>query len=127
MSALDSASTPNGVEVPDFDRPVISVWSSYGHTFMGGDTVEGTHGRESYVSCLTCGGEFVERNLGDGRGEYVTYGIDETPIECSLVRGVVHGIERVCEADNGRACHANETTGVCVHTEHDCNCVMCHV
>jgi hypothetical protein len=105
-----------GVSV-DFAKPITSVWSSYGHVFHGTDN-------PTYESCMTCGAEYVLRNLGDGEGEYLTNG-GEPPTYCTGDISMAHGYERICEVDNGRPCETNAETGVCKHTNHECNCVQC--
>jgi hypothetical protein len=108
----------------DYTRPVISVWSSYGHTFMGMGEYADDANRDAYVSCLTCGAQFIERNLGDGNGAYETSNGD-APTQCSGRTDLSHGSEAVCEVDNGRACQANTETGDCTHVDFPCNCVQC--
>ena len=110
----------------DFDRPIVSVWSSYGHRFMGTGECPDEDGRDSYESCLTCGAEYVLKNLGDGNGEYITNGGDQ-PNHCTYDTGMVHGIERVCQGGNGSGCDKSKESddGTCEHTRHNCNCVQC--
>lgn len=89
---------------------VVSVWSAYGHRFMGTD--EPTH-----ESCLTCGAMYQLLALADEptSGEYMTAAGDE-PQQCTHDTSMVHGYpgERVCTCDDG-----------CEHCQHDCNCVSC--
>ena len=75
--------------------PVVSVWSAYGHRFIGTDAPE-------HESCLTCGAMYVLVNLGGGRGEYTaTNGAEPMP----------------CTGDTSMA-HGYETSSIC-------NCVCC--
>jgi hypothetical protein len=108
----------------DYDRAVTSVWSAYGHRFMSTGEQADDAGLQTYEDCLTCGAQFILRNLGDGQGEYITNGGDQ-PIECSGRTDIVHGYERVCQADYGRGCQESEEGGDCEHTDHECNCVQC--
>lgn len=112
-------------ETVDFDMPVSCVWSSYGHRFYGTGESASDSDRDSYERCLTCGGEYVLRNLGDGNGEYVN-GAGDEPAECSGRTDLVHGYERVCQADGGPGCEASRETGTCTHTDHECDCYQCH-
>jgi hypothetical protein len=75
---------------------VTSVWSAYGHTFIGAD--------DNYVSCLTCGAMYQLMALAHNpsRGEYMTSAGDE-PMQCTGDTSMEHGYE--------------------VDTE--CNCVQC--
>lgn len=93
---------------------VSSVWTAYGHRFMGTD--EPTH-----ESCLTCGAMYQLLALADDptRGEYMAANGDE-PMECSGDTGMAHGYpgERYCHEHQG----ADEP---CEHVSHDCNCLSC--
>lgn len=98
---------------------ITSVRSGYGHRFMGTD-------KEMEESCLTCGAvyhlvltpdETYDADYQASNGDY--------PNHCSHRTDLVHGVERVCQAANGRGCEASQESGVCEHTDHECNCVSC--
>jgi hypothetical protein len=120
----DGGMTAVEVEEIDFDQPVSCVWSAYGHTFTGTGNSASEDSRSEYESCLTCGAEYVLRNLGGGNGEYLTNNGNE-PQECSGRTDLQHGYERHCEADNGRGCADSIESGRCTHTDFDCNCCLC--
>jgi hypothetical protein len=93
---------------------VSSVWSTYGHRFMGTD--EPTH-----ESCLTCGAMYQLLADADdpSRGEYMTVG-GGPPAECTGDTGMAHGYpgERFCHEHQ----HDDEP---CAHVTHDCPCLFC--
>lgn len=76
---------------------VTSVWSAYGHRFMGDDG-EGTE------SCLTCGAMYQLLALADDptRGEYLASDGSE-PMACTGNTSMDHGYE-VDSACNCIAC-----------------------
>lgn len=95
---------------------IVSVWSSYGHRFMGTNSPE-------YESCMTCGAMFELRKTPDGPsdGEYVAADGSE-PIQCTGDTGSVHGYmgEKYCMEcthDDGPCEHERATD--------DCNCLFC--
>lgn len=75
---------------------VTSVWSAYGHRFIGDG--------EGSESCLTCGAMYTLMALADDptRGEYLTASGGE-PMQCTGDTSMEHGYE--------------------VDTE--CNCIQC--
>jgi hypothetical protein len=83
---------------------VVSVWSAYGHRFIGTD--EPTH-----ESCLTCGAMYQLLALADDptRGEYMAANGD-APMECSGDTSMTHGYPG--ERHDG-------------NVDHSCNCLLC--
>jgi hypothetical protein len=78
---------------------VTSVWSQYGHRFMGdGEGIE---------SCLTCGAVYDFMALADDptRGEYLP-----TPHQCTGDTNMVHGYPGEREAG----------------LNYGCNCLLCN-
>lgn len=106
---------------------ITSVWSSFGHVFMGDgeyDTADDGTVLGSYESCLTCGAHYVLRLTPDGfsDGGYFTNGGDE-PAECTRDTAMVHGY-------SGERVHwigerGSELCEGCPSCEHDCRCVFC--
>lgn len=91
---------------------ILSVWSSYGHTFMHDD---------DGVSCLTCGARYhVEHDDPDDyrHGRYLTWNGDD-PTECTGDTSMSHG------QDDMHAIDAHPDGGTCAHCDHDCNCLVC--
>lgn len=92
---------------------ITSVWSSYGHRFIGGDCDE---------SCLTCGAMYtlVADSDDPTRGEYQAVNGDD-PVQCTGDTTMAHGYpgERVC---HDPTCDPSEP---CEHVTHDCNCLLC--
>ena len=105
-------------------RTLLST--SHGHRMMGCGDDNGCE------SCLTCGGHWLlrpdlEYDPDGGYGSYFTSG-GEPADECSGDTSREHGYagERHCDqGERGRSCDAFTETGTCVHTDHDCNCVVC--
>lgn len=88
-------------EYPDTSR-VVSVWSAYGHTFIGED---GNH-----EQCLTCGALYQLLPADDDptRGRYCAANGDD-PNNCTHDTSMVHGYPG--EREDG--------------PNHDCNCLLC--
>lgn len=93
---------------------VTSIWSSYGHTFIGEDDHE---------SCLVCGAVYAltAREDDPSSGDYHAANGD-APMHCSGDTGMAHGYpgERVCSSS-----HPDCAYGDCQHCFHDCNCLSC--
>jgi hypothetical protein len=86
------------------EQPIItSVWSSYGHRFIGEDGSE---------SCLTCGAmyELSPDEAGGTSGHYHAANGDE-PMQCSHDTSMAHG-------------YPGERTGG--NVDHVCNCILCN-
>lgn len=105
---------------------MLSVIDTNWHTFMdnGGTDTE---------TCLTCGGTWSFTDVVSDPVEFPnsverTYHASngDAPERCSGDTARVHG-ETPCQTDNGRECEEARTSddGMCKHTKHDCNCVMC--
>jgi len=96
------------------DRPVSSVWSSYGHHFI-------CDGDES-SRCLRCGAAYdlIPDGADPTSGKYVTSSGDE-PDECTGDVQMCHGYpsERWCDA-----CDGSEEG--CEHCNHSCPCLLCN-
>ncbi len=91
---------------------ILSVWSSYGHTFLT------EHGDEV---CLTCGAHYrVEHDDPDDyhHGRYVTWDGSD-PTECTRDTSMSHG------QDDDHMITAHPDGGTCAHCDHDCNCLLC--
>lgn len=101
---------------------ITTVLSSYGHRFMDNGNYDSLG--QAYVNCLTCGAEYLERNLGGGRGEYVA-NFGQTPDDCTRNTDLQHGIEQSCDIDRGRPCLQFDSAGSCQHTDFQCNCLQC--
>lgn len=103
---------------------ITSVWSTYDHVFMR--TGEEDENENPYSVCMTCGAEYVLlRKVYDlTSGDYSTHN-GEFPLYCTGRTDLVHGYERVCQNENGRACAAYDEVGDCNHTSHNCNCIQC--
>ena len=105
----------------DDEPTIVSVWSSYGHTFMTDDREYDDDGRTIgyQVSCLTCGAEYVLRPTPDARndGAYMASNGDD-PRECTHDTSMEHGDRH----DTG---HELDCPDGCEHCTHDCNCVRC--
>lgn len=99
-----------------------SIWHGGFHRWRGTDTVD-------VDSCITCR---VEARLqpDSADGDYGSYhgGNGELIDACTGDTGLVHGIERHCEADDGRGCSRyRESWGSeCEHIDHTCNCLLCY-
>ena len=138
--------------VKDVNLIVTSVWSSFGHLFIGDsspvddeDPAKGT-----YETCIKCGarfileptmGEFEEELIKDAlrearesgserthiqcHGEYRTENGDD-PHPCSDVHSLWHG-EAPCQAVDGNGCAKAQDGEVCEHlaAANGCNCVFC--
>lgn len=89
-------STPNQPTEGIVKAMITSVWSSYGHRFIGAD---------EYEQCLTCGAvyELVETPEGISDGAYVAANGD-APRDCTHDTSMTHG-------EDGDA--------------QDCNCLLC--
>lgn len=116
VDELDSLIAVGGTGTPELtalrtwvtEQTITSVWSSHGHTFIGGDGDE---------QCLTCGARYelvhaAADQLSSGR--YRTSNGDD-PSECSGDTSMVHG-DGYCECDAEDGCE---------HCRHDCNCLVC--
>ncbi len=81
---------------------VVSVWSAYGHRFIGDE--------DNYEQCLTCGALYQLLAFEDdpSRGEYLTAD-GSAPMECSRDTSMVHGYPG--EREDG--------------PNHNCNCISC--
>lgn len=90
---------------------VVSVWSAYGHRFIGTDS-------DTHEACLTCGAMYQLLALADdpSRGEYLTAS-GGMPAACTGDTSMVHGYP------GERYCHEHDDP--CEHTEHDCPCLFC--
>jgi hypothetical protein len=102
---------------------MVSVWTSYGHTFVSNGNNSGSD------DCLTCGAEYYLRELPEDERhthEYTTNSGEE-PKRCTGRTDLVHGTERVCQNDNGRECEQarDSIDGLCRHISHSCNCIQC--
>jgi hypothetical protein len=90
-------------------QPITSVWSSFGHRFIG--TGETDDVGNPYESCLTCGAvyELVRREDDPTGGDYTAANGDD-PMPCTHDTSMAHGYpgERV----DGNA-------------DHNCNCLLC--
>jgi hypothetical protein len=98
-----------------------SIWHGGGHRWMSTGTVDED-------SCLTCGVHATLRPERESDGDYGCYygGDGELIIACTGRTDLVHGYERACEADSGRGCGDGQLTGICKHTDHVCNCLLCN-
>jgi len=101
---------------------INSVWSSYGHTFIGAGEYEYDNDGEivgAYHDCLTCGAHYVLRATPDGisDGEYMANNGD-APTYCTRDTSMQHGDPR--ETGHGLDCEDG-----CEHCTHDCNCIVC--
>ena len=98
---------------------ITSVWSSYGHRFIGDGEGEG------YESCLTCGALYalIETPEGFNDGAYVAANGDE-PMECTRDTGMAHGYpgERYCHEHQHPLDRSDHE---CEHVAHACNCLLC--
>jgi hypothetical protein len=111
----------NGEEVADdaedeYDATAItSVWSSYGHEFIGTGEYDEHDGRTLgvYESCLTCGAHYVLRATPDAfsDGAYQTSTGGE-PAECKGVGASCHG---ECDRTGDERCTPDD----------DCPCLRC--
>jgi hypothetical protein len=95
---------------------INSVWSSYGHEFIGTGEYEQDDNdrmRGVYESCLTCGAEYVLRATPDAfsDGEYQTSSGDE-PAQCKGIGASCHG---ECDRSGDERCEPDET----------CPCLRC--
>lgn len=94
-------------------RPTItSVWSSYGHRFIGEDSDEaGNH----YKRCLTCGAlyQLAPRADDPTSGDYVAIDGSE-PMACTGRIDMAHGYPG-----------ERETAYPDMWSDHNCNCLFC--
>jgi hypothetical protein len=108
--------------VADVERHVTryrrDIWHGGGHRWMSTNTVDED-------SCLTCGVLAILRPEADSDGGYGCYygGDGELIISCTGRTDLVHGCERHCGHDT---CQEFPADGTCEHTEHECNCLLCH-
>jgi hypothetical protein len=91
------------------EQTIVSVWSSYGHTFMTED---------GYEKCLSCGATyelvFTPSEWNDGRYRGAS---GAEPTECtgeSLIHGMINESGHDLDCEDG-----------CSLCQHDCNCLFC--
>lgn len=132
------------LEIPNGHRRAVAALLDYVETIVRRDTryrtfLSTSHGHRMYSSdsqdadcCMTCGGEWtlapdLEYDPEGSTGSYFASNGDHAD-ECSGDTSMEHGYpgERHCSmGDNGRSCPPFDETGKCVHTNHECNCLIC--
>ena len=97
---------------------IVTVWSDYGHRFIGGD--------DGRATCLTCGGLWqLIPNTDDPTSGLYTSTTGEDPVPCpGTDAGWAHGYpaERHCDPCYGRP---DNPDNMCEHVTHNCNCMFC--
>ena len=118
-NCLTGEHCPCGHECPRIGcRRVRYIHSQRGHHLTGTDS-------PSQERCITCGAVYTMAVRSDGVGRLITQAGEDASY-CSGDTARVHGTERVCEGITGSGCQDAYGDGSCAHTDHDCDCDLCH-